>query len=1013
MASPNSTLPPRTPEEQDSRYNPFEQAQKEQMGAGYVSSGADQAEAFANDPNNSTEAARKAEENVPPAQDDRQGLYRPSRKGKISFRGRAKDFIKRRGAIVGILGILGIGGGVGVGFFGPVTMLQNLADNLTISNDSVSPSMQKRFMGIFGKATAVTPDGICINSSRAIKCKMGRISNKALGQLNSRAGIVPFFDDGVTNTDSKTGYPSKNPKGYTVPTSDGKTRNILANDLIGYLSQKENSKIAAKVLGQGGAFNVRFMAMSGGHFNKMLGKYGLQKNGGLADGKNKRGTVAERLLATREKLQATQPDSAKIAEASSKTIVADKVNKHMNRAAKGGIGYQVAYGTCIGVKIPAYAAMGAAAVQMTQVMPAAWNTVLSPAAKQRASGVETANAMTPEDQDAIGSILTDRTARDGDGKMTSALDSPVLLSAMGVDKGKPAVATDYTPGFSVLKNPVVTAAQGTEKATEPACNVIMSPAALYSAMAVDAAITIGTSATVIGGVIKIGASLIVSEIATKTATAVAENIAGGILADLAKSDKITTAKGQAFGDVLGVSALSFFASNGMSRGLPALKKSQLAGFAQLKQENEAFERQMAIASLSPFDTSSRYTFLGSIVHNFQLAALANGSYTTMSAFGSIPNMIASALTPQTFAATNQTQESCGYAADFNLEAENPADTPAINAAGLPCTGLTSEQASMSSDEAISLLENEGWLDTSKDVPENASLDTLRSSGIIKSDTLMTDFIDTCTDASNGEYLINSGSCTVNGTSSASVTVACEGEGCKKEDGTDEGTPAAGLKNARSLNAISVFLLDFQIHQSINGEDVIESEASPGTSTPATGRPDGAIDKDRGWTLAKGVDYSKYPCDPRTIDRGVHTNATEGFTIRRCQITHNTGNNDTNGTNQVASVVSTNMMNMLEAARAAGIELGISDGLRLSFDRGYYSEHITGLAADLGAPRAGATICFGGDSQNGYGNQANAEAACLRKGGIQNEAYQWLKANAANYGYYNYVKEPWHWSTSGS
>ena len=30
-----------------------------------------------------------------------------------------------------------------------------------------------------------------------------------------------------------------------------------------------------------------------------------------------------------------------------------------------------------------------------------------------------------------------------------------------------------------------------------------------------------------------------------------------------------------------------------------------------------------------------------------------------------------------------------------------------------------------------------------------------------------------------------------------------------------------------------------------------------------------------------------------------------------------------------------------------------------------------------------------------------------------DAYQWLAANAAGYGFYNLPSEPWHWSTNGN
>jgi len=106
------------------------------------------------------------------------------------------------------------------------------------------------------------------------------------------------------------------------------------------------------------------------------------------------------------------------------------------------------------------------------------------------------------------------------------------------------------------------------------------------------------------------------------------------------------------------------------------------------------------------------------------------------------------------------------------------------------------------------------------------------------------------------------------------------------------------------------------------------------------------------------------------------------------------------------------MNMMDTARSEGVNLELKDGLRLEFSNGYVSQHTTGVAADIGVVGED-TICrAGADSVTGWGSAANAESECSRIGGAQYKAYKWLPANAAQYGFYNYEVEPWHWSASG-
>ena len=764
---------------------------------------------------------------------------------------KALKFAKKRGGILGLIALFGVGGGILASFLGPASMLINIVENVSMSNDSSSVAMERRFMKVFGNIT--TADPICANSSsRTIKCTMGRISNSALYKLEKTGKIKANFDEGVTNTGKRTGYPSKNPSSYTMNV-DGADVTKPAGELKQFLI--DNPKVASKVLGTGGAFNMRIQAWTGNYISKKFFKvFGLDRNGGFADGKNK--VVAnskERLSAAYEKLKEKIPALDKLGNYSER--LKTKVGDNMNKAKKGGVGYTVAVAGCIGLKAPSYIAGTVAAVQVAQVIPAFNSIIASPGSKAKATGYGLPDSITSEDADVIGSILTDKVTPEGGGKASSALDSPILQSTMGVNTSKPALSSEYTPGLGVLlATKDIRAAQ---KATEPACNTVMSPAAMWSAFAVDSAVTVAASATVIGGVVKVLGSIAISEVASYAIQSFITEYGAGIVTALVENDNIPQAKGQELGDVLGIGGSAFFSAGGMARGLPTLREGQLGEQVAMQQENEAFQREMDVASLSPFDTSSRYTFLGSIAYNTQMAVIANGSYGSLSGtLSTVARLPLSTLSPDTNAATTAKANSCGYAVDFGLNLEGE-DQPAIGVSGLPCVGITAAQGNMSTNEAIDLLVEEGWVNESASVPENGTIDDLLTSGVIVADTPLSDFISTCTNASSGDYLFNGASCTVSsGTENTSSYT--EKTGCSTDkDGKEVcytaedngGSGGEGVKNARSLEAISVFLLDFQIRQSVNGEDEGsgESDAKPATSTAGAV----SLPVDTGYQLSDG------------------------------------------------------------------------------------------------------------------------------------------------------------------
>lgn len=754
-------------------------------------------------------------------------------RGKLLSKG--LGIAKKRGGLIGLLAALGVGGGLLVGFFGPASMVINIMENFTDVNDSMSVSLEQRVLKVLGYSNGST-DAICANNTKlTLRCKMGNISSSALKQLDKK-GFKAYYNSGEA-VDTTKRYPARNPDGYEFdPGNGGEKQRIPAAQLTQWLA--DNPKHSVKVLGVGGAFNVTFRAWTGNHITKRFFQpFGIDKRGGLLSGIDKlSGTTQDKIKQSLEKLRKHVPGAQATTEAAAK--IKTKVEGQLGKAKKGGVGYMLAVGGCMSVKAPGFFAAAAAGVQLLPVINYVSDTVLSPGGKLKASGVEGASAVTPASIDAGNSLLTDKSLDKESNKMLAAVDSPHLQSAMGVNKSKVPISK-YTPGFGILTSPLVVNANKADKATSSACSAIMSPAAMWSAFAVDSAVTVAASSTVVLGVVKVLISLAASEVINHVAGEVIQSVAKDALVAVAENKDLATAQGKELGDIIGIGAMAYFSSASMSRYVPGLKMSQLSSFSALKAESDNFDKQMAVASLSPFDTSSKYTFLGSIVHNVNTAMITNGGYSgnifsVMSSVLSVPNTF---FNPTAGAAANFSENYCGYAADFGLEILDdsgqidPNNTPAINAAGLPCTGITSQQASMSTDEALNLMINEGWIDESKEITPNDAIPDLIDKGVIKAETPLADFIETCGAAETGDYLFNAAGCTTNGTAKNSTSVkdsySAENQCAVNEAGDtvciddlaeldeSEGT---GVKNPRSLIAIPVFLLDYQMNASINGQD---------------------------------------------------------------------------------------------------------------------------------------------------------------------------------------------------
>lgn len=997
MASPNSSLPPRTPEEQDGRYNPAEQAYRENMGAGFTSGGLGAAQSEAG---NSTEAARQAEEasSVP----TKDGFYRPS-SGKKKVTG--KGFFKRKTATISlVLSLLGGGGIIGMLFTPGLSIVQLKEVMMRDLNDQIA-AVDMRTDAMWRSKLGNIQSGICTNNVQ-IRCKFQTMSAKQIDKFRN-AGFTIEADglrDGafgrqrIVSMTAPNGEVINNPQDLFNQRRNPQVRSALnrvfnplyasMSDTIASWAIKERFKTSKAAKLQGATPEELDESMR-------VATAGEEVRGGSVQSENGRRYFLD------EQGNRIWEDDARFNDLLAKYEESNgKFNDKVAGIAEGGKAVSGVLGGAVkGVSVLGAAdsactvyntarAVAAAAKVTRSLQLAQYSMVFLNTADQIKAGTAT-----PEQVEYLGNILTatdtnkqvvdelsttsgatvDEQA--GNGQLRNnpfygknAFDSPgYAVAAYNDAPTLTSRSQQYMVGgglsgtLSSVTTDIANTLGGPE-GIRNTCGVVQSWWVRGAGLVAGVVTAIGSFGT--STVISIGASMAVSFALPFLEAALADITAGKVVGK--------DTKGVDSGDAVFSGSAALMGGVAQARGLKPLTEAELQPYlAQTKNTQDQYVAQARYeAQSTPFAVMNEFSFLGSFVRsvNIPFTKAKSGAGGFLAAIPQVFNRSLAVITPSA-----QAQQA------YNPERFNKCNDPGYSELNIKADvfcnvryGMTPEDLSKDPLEVVDFMVTNGHISSSGE----------------QSSALYQNFITNCAQRLSGW-----------------------GEtGKEGSNDWDTGKACMGTSGEIDANTLSYFRA-YTIDKSIS--DAMDDEVNPPAATAeTTGRPEGAVDKGRGWGLADNVDYSKTPCDPRTPDAGVYTNPTYKFTVRLCKVSFNTPNRSENGSDKVASVISTNLINMFEAAKGAGIELGLSDGMRLIGSS--YTQHKYGTSLDLGNPRGGNTICFAGVPSvvTGWGSKANAERACRNIGGSQYQAYQWLNANASNYGFFNLEVEPWHWSTSG-
>ena len=633
----------------------------------YTGAGIDQAEAFANDPNNASDDVRNRETN---ATDDNGGwtVNRSAEPSKKKVNGAVK-ILKRGGPAGAIVGILLSLAGIVSFFGGPGLLIVNLAEIMTEKFNYQLASMDIRSDRIIKAKLNNTTTGVCGKIS--IRCKYSTFSNREVKNFE-KAGFK-------VNTDSKSVLGRNK---ITSLELDGKT--ITAKEFAGEFKNNANFRSATRR-----AFNPKFVGMSDKIFNSVAQKFGVSKKAPFDEGMSDE----ERAKAVEEQTKNGRSSTSGVNCADPEKCTEEEKSKNKAAQQASDLSDAASDGTNQGAEIlsqadnieeaatkGALSTVGGTAASIVKItgpvdnacMVYGWVKTIALTAKAirtvqmaryamiflTTASMIKAGTATPSDVAYLGTILT-MVTKDAKGKLSkSATDSFGYRYAAYGDKGIDTNASPYIAGASFggkiqeAVNTVMKLLPGDKKSADKTCHVLSNPLVQAGSFVVGA-----VSFLFGAGEVKLTVQAAIAPV-----IALAGMFLPAMIGDILAGNLVDkNTYGEASGNIVTAgtgSMLSKVASNG---GNAVMHPSDAKSYMQLQDTVLAQYAADDQKTLSPLDASSPNTFLGSIYT--RLVPYMNQSTTsTYGALASIGSIVGSTFsniaTTKTFADDTQSFTEC-------------------------------------------------------------------------------------------------------------------------------------------------------------------------------------------------------------------------------------------------------------------------------------------------------------------------------------------------------------------
>lgn len=559
---------------------------------------------------NNIDEIRKAEEN--PEWDNK--YFNENLPTPVKFS--IKSFYKK-GPIAAIILTLLFGAGslISPALIGPSV----LANIISKFNTNQEISANHRINKVFSKMlTEEVTTGSC--TTVKVYCRFNGISPKMLKKLNAN-GIKALDSSGKETTETGTIF-KKKPKFYSYTSASGEEIKISSSEFFKTINSNAELSSAFRA-----ATNSRFMSLTDSVFKSIKARLGFSESNKLKDVTDEKAIASEIEEAIKDpKAEAAGKVIAEGGEAALsevEEIAADEAKDNATKITKGGkagAAQLIVAATCIVTDTPKMIISASRAFYITKL--AKYSAYFL-----SAFGAIKAGDATSEEATAVGNMLT----KTVNGK--SAMDSSSMKYIMTDDLSLSDKSyKKLVPGEKISESlsSVTNITSSPEK--ETACAVGMNPA---TGVAVDVAAAesgVGLPAVLIN----VAAGYLLSEFLAQVLPPIieaavkvipVEKLATSLFGDITKNlDYVGT------GDAIGIGASFIIGQTANAGGNMPLTVTQALAYDDLSNKYEDQIAKEDQATKSPFDTSSKYTFLGNI-----FSSLSSIYYSSNSSASSILN----------------------------------------------------------------------------------------------------------------------------------------------------------------------------------------------------------------------------------------------------------------------------------------------------------------------------------------------------------------------------------------